>query len=146
MNETRAVRYAQEIGDELQAMGAAQRALWVAERGALDPVIRHLVHIRASQINGCNHCLDMHLKEARDDGETQERLDRIVVWPHASQFTEREKAALAWTEALTALDGATDLGPIRARLRASYSDREIGLLTVEVGLINFWNRVNVANH
>ncbi|SFU65833.1 alkylhydroperoxidase AhpD family core domain-containing protein [Polaromonas sp. YR568] len=117
----------------------------IAAQG-LDKKLQHLIHLRASQINGCAFCVKMHLREAREDGETQDRLDRIVVWAHVSDFTEAEKAALAWTEALTTLDHKTDYASLRGRLRASFTDKEIGALTANVGQINLWNRIQVSAH
>lgn len=112
----------------------------------LDKKLHHLIHLRASQINGCAFCVKMHLREAREDGETQDRLDRLVVWAHVSDFSEAEKAALAWTEALTELDHKTDYASLRGRLRAFFSDREIGALTATIGMINLWNRIQVSAH
>lgn len=88
----------------------------------------------------------MHTKEARQDGETTERLDRVVVWEHVDDFSEREKAALAWTEALTLLRGSTDDAALRARLREHFTDKEIGVLTSIVAMINLWNRIQVSRH
>ena len=112
----------------------------------LDKKLHHLIHLRASQINGCAFCVKMHLREAREDGETQDRLDRLVVWAHVSDFSEAEKAALAWTEALTTLDHKTDYASLRGRLRASFTDKEIGTLTANIGMINLWNRIQVSAH
>jgi len=117
----------------------------IAAQG-LDKKLQHLIHLRASQINGCAFCVKMHLREAREDGETQDRLDRIVVWAHVNDFTEAEKAALAWTEALTTLDHKTDYASLRGRLRASFTDKEIGALTANIGMINLWNRIQVSAH
>lgn len=117
----------------------------IAAQG-LDKKLQHLVHLRASQINGCAFCVKMHLREAREDGETQDRLDRLVVWAHVNDFSEAEKAALAWTEALTTLDHKTDYASLRGRLRASFSDKEIGTLTANIGMINLWNRIQVSAH
>src|SRR5262249_55033227 len=105
-----------------------------------------LVELRASQINGCAHCVNWHLRKARQDGETNERLDRVVVWHHADDFSARERAALAWTEALTTLDPHADLAALRAQLRAHFSDKEIAVLTATVAMINWWNRVQVSRH
>jgi len=88
----------------------------------------------------------MHLAEARQDGETQDRLDRVVVWEHVDEFDAREKAALAWTEALTYLDRGVDLEPLKQRLKQHFSDPEIVALTACVALINLWNRLMVATH
>lgn len=112
----------------------------------LDKKLHHLVHLRASQINGCGFCVKMHTREARQDGESNDRLDRLVVWAHVSDFSEAEKAALAWTEALTELHPKTDYASLRGRLRASFSDEQIGALTATIGMINLWNRIQVSAH
>jgi AhpD family alkylhydroperoxidase len=143
VSETRAVKYEQEIGDLVQAMASAQGAV---DTQVFDRKINHLVKLRASQINGCAFCIKMHTKEAREDGETNERLDRVIVWDHVHDFSDKEKAALAWTEALTVLDRKTDFGAIRARLRQHFSEREIGILTSIVAMINLWNRIQVSRH
>ena len=96
--------------------------------------------------NVCGFCVKMHTREARQDGETNDRLDRLVVWAHVSDFSEAEKAALAWTEALTLLDPKTDYASLRSRLRQSFSDEEIGALTATIGMINLWNRIQVSAH
>ncbi|MBZ5715229.1 carboxymuconolactone decarboxylase family protein [Nannocystis pusilla] len=93
-----------------------------------------------SQINGCAGCINMHLRDAPQHGETQDRLDRILVWDHADDFSEREEAALAWTESLTVLDRQTDCGPLRARLREHFCDEQVAAPIAIVGMINFWNR------
>jgi AhpD family alkylhydroperoxidase len=143
MNDTRAVKYEQEIADIVQGLVGAQG---VVDAQAFDRKLNHLVKLRASQINGCAHCIKMHTKEARQDGETNERLDRVIVWEHVHDFSEKEKAALAWTEALTVLDRKTDFGAIRARLRQHFTEKEIGVLTSIIGMINLWNRMQVSRH
>ncbi|HEX2885759.1 carboxymuconolactone decarboxylase family protein [Vineibacter terrae] len=143
MSETGAVKYEQVVPDVLQAMAGVHK---VMDTHGFDPMIRHLVQLRASQINGCAFCIKMHTKEARQDGETDERLDRVIVWRHVHDFSEREKAALAWTEALTRLDDNTDLGALRARLRRYFTEPEIGVLTAIVAMINLWNRIQVSRH
>ncbi|MGV3617456.1 MAG: carboxymuconolactone decarboxylase family protein [Fimbriimonas sp.] len=143
MSETSAVRYDKENPEILNALIGVEKLL--ASQG-IDPLLYHLVKLRASQINGCAFCVRMHTHEARKDGETNERLDRLVVWEHMSDFTEKEKAAFAWTEALTTLDKRTDYATLRARMRQHFSDAEIGTLTATVGMINLWNRTQVANH
>src|SRR3546814_17753060 len=88
----------------------------------------------------------MHTAESRRDGETSERLDRLVVWRHVDDFSEREKAALAWTEALTNLDPTADQTALKRRLAEHFSDSEIAALTAQIGLINLWNHLMVATH
>jgi len=112
----------------------------------LPRALHHLVQLRASQINACGYCVKMHTREARQDGETNERLDRLVAWEHVEDFTPAERAALAWTEALTVLDHRTDYAALRAQLREHFSDSQIGALTAEVAMINLWNRINISNH
>lgn len=140
---TAPVRIDLAIPDVLPALFKVSET--IAAQG-LDKKLQHLIHLRASQINGCAFCVKMHLREAREDGETQDRLDRLVVWAHVNDFTEAEKAALAWTEALTTLDHKTDYASLRGRLRQSFSDKEIGTLTANIGMINLWNRIQVSAH
>ena len=104
----------------------------------------HLLKLRASQINGCAYCIDMHVKEALDDGEDAQRLHLLTAWRESPLFDERERALLAWTEALTLLPqtGAPDAD--YARLREHFSDADIVKLTVAIATINVWNRLNVA--
>ncbi len=106
----------------------------------------HLVALRASQINQCAFCVKMHVREALQDGETQERIDRLIVWRHVSDFTEKEKAAFAWVEALTSLKNDGDNASLRSDLRQFFSEKELTLLTAKVAMINLWNRIQVANH
>lgn len=106
----------------------------------------HLVALRASQINQCAFCVKMHIREALQDGETQERIDRLIVWRHVSDFTEKEKAAFAWVEALTSLKNDSDNASLRSDLRQYFSEKELALLTAKVAMINLWNRIQVANH
>lgn len=143
MSEMKPVAYEQTILDLLRYLGNATPLI---EAHGLDETIKNLVLLRASQINGCAWCLDMHLKEARAAGETDDRLDRIVVWEHSGRFDDREKAALAWTDALTELEPKTNYGILRTRLREHFSEEQIGALTVAVGVINMWNRINVSKH
>ena len=143
MSNTKAVKYEQEIGD---IFGALVNVHQVMDAHGFDRKLQHLVVLRASQINGCGFCVKMHTKEARDDGETNEKLDRLVVWKHVSDFSEREQAALAWAEALTELDAKTEYGTLRARLREHFNENEIGVLTAAVGMVNFWNRMQVSRH
>jgi AhpD family alkylhydroperoxidase len=111
---------------------------------SIEESIRHLVHIRASQLNGCTFCVDMHVKQATIHGERAIRLHHIAVWRESNLFEPRERAALAWTEALTRIapEGITD--ELYERVRGQYSEKEISDLTFVVVTINAWNRVNVA--
>src|SRR3546814_8279687 len=94
MLQTNAFDYQKQIPRIIAAMAAAEKE--IGDHG-LDPLLRHLVKLRASQINGCAFCVKMHTAESRRDGETSERLARLVVWRHVDAFSEHEKADLAWT-------------------------------------------------
>ena len=137
------VDYQREIPDLLQPMIALQGQI---ERHGIDKKLLYLVKLRASQINGCAHCVKMHTHESRAIGETNERLDHLVAWKHLGGYTDRERAALAWTEALTRLDREPEPAPLRAELRRHFTDKEIGALTAAVAMINFWNRIAISRH
>lgn len=112
----------------------------------LDHALSVLIELRASQINECAYCVGLHLGQARKIGLPQAKLDALVVWRDADHFTPAERAVLAWTEALTRLDRDTDLARLRSDLRGHFSDREIGILTADIGMINLWNRVQRSQH
>lgn len=106
--------------------------------------VGELVDIRASQINGCGFCLDMHVKQARIAGERELRLHHIAIWRESTLFSPRERAALAWTEAVTTLSAQGVSDAVYDEARAQLSEREISDLTLLVVGINGWNRLNVA--
>lgn len=109
----------------------------------LEPSLQELVKIRASQINGCAMCLGIHTVEARRQGESEIRLHLLPGWREAPHFTAREKAALAWTEALTILDHDKS-GEAYELIEAQFTEAERVALTLLVGVINTWNRINVG--
>ncbi len=88
----------------------------------------------------------MHTQEALDAGETQERLQRLTVWRHVDDYSPAEKAAFAWTEALTSLNVDTNYEALRSELRRHFEDAEISAITAAIAMINLWNRVQVSNH
>lgn len=110
----------------------------------IDQQIYDLVDIRASQLNGCACCLDMHVKEAKIHGERELRLHHVSIWRESSLFSPRERAALAWTEILTRLPEHGVSDEIYAQTRAQFTEKELADLTFLVMCINAWNRVNVA--
>jgi AhpD family alkylhydroperoxidase len=112
--------------------------------GSIEESIRDLVAIRASQINGCGFCLDMHVKQAVIHGERALRLHHLAAWRESTLFIPRERAALAWTEALTTLSPQGVPDEIYERVRTQLSEKELTDLTYEIMAINAWNRVNVA--
>jgi len=114
------------------------------KNGAIEQSISDLVDIRASQINGCTFCLDMHSKEARIHGERELRLYHIAAWRESTLFSPRERAALAWTEVLTKLPETGVSDEIYERVRGQLSEKEISDLTFQIMAINMWNRASVA--
>lgn len=114
------------------------------KKSAIEESIRSLVEIRASQLNGCAFCLDMHVKEATMYGERALRLYHVAIWRESKLFTPRERAALAWTEALTQLSAHGVSDEIYARVRGELSEKELSDLTFQVMIINAWNRVSVG--
>jgi AhpD family alkylhydroperoxidase len=136
------------ISRDAPALYRAQAALDRAVReSALDTALYELVKIRASQINGCAYCIDMHTRQARADGETEQRLYAIAAWRESPLFSDRERAAFAPTDALTLLagdDGRLD----RAYGQAAehFSTDELAALLYGIASINSWNRLAVATH
>lgn len=110
----------------------------------LEPALLELVRMRASQVNGCAYCLDMHSKDARAAGETEQRLYLLGAWREAPMYTERERAALAWTEAVTCLAEGHVPDDVYAAARAHFSEQELADLTLAVVAINGWNRLAIA--
>ncbi|WP_374310053.1 carboxymuconolactone decarboxylase family protein [Dongia sp.] len=112
----------------------------------LDHTILELVKTRASQINGCAYCLHMHTKDARAMGETEMRLYLLSAWRESPLYNERERAALAWTEALTTLDGKSVSESEYRAMAAQFTPEEQVQLTLAITVINSWNRINVGFH
>lgn len=114
------------------------------KNSAIEQEIQHLVHIRASQMNGCAFCLDMHVKEAKIDGEKELRLHHLAIWHESPLFSSRERAALAWTEVLTNLPARGVSDDIYEQVRREFSEKEIADLTFSIMAINAWNRASIA--
>ncbi|WP_216825507.1 carboxymuconolactone decarboxylase family protein [Kiloniella sp. EL199] len=117
----------------------------MAERG-LAHSLSALIELRASQMNQCAYCVDMHISDARKAGVSQEKLDKVIVWRHVDVFSAPERAALAWTEVLTIFDSKTNYAKLRSELREHFSDKEITVITTDIGMINLWNRVQISKH
>jgi AhpD family alkylhydroperoxidase len=131
-------------GKYLDVMKAMQSLSATFEGSTLEPALLELVKIRASQMNGCGFCLDMHTKEARHAGETEQRLYMVSVWREAPIYSEREKAALAWAEAVTKLENQQVPDQVYEQARAQFNEEELVRLTMAVVAINGWNRINCA--
>jgi AhpD family alkylhydroperoxidase len=128
------------VMDALQRLGKATGS------DVLAPVTRKLVELRASQINGCGVCVDMHAKELKKAGESDERIFAVGAWRHTRFFTDAERAALALTEALTRLSDQPDPVPdaLWAEATRHYDERSLAALLVSIAQINVWNRLNAA--
>lgn len=135
--------------DYLKVSPGARHALlalqqYVNQESGLEPKLLALIEMRASQINGCAFCLNMHSKEARQQGETEQRLYLLTAWRETELFTPRERAALAWTEAVTLVASSQVPDEVYEQARKEFSETELIGLTMAVIAINDWNRVNVA--
>lgn len=113
-------------------------------KSPLEHSLVHLVKMRASQINGCAYCLDMHSKEARAQGESEQRLYTLDAWRETPFFSERERAALAWTEAVTLITEGHVPDALYEETRQQFSEDEMVSLTMAVVAINGWNRLSIA--
>jgi len=133
--------------DLLTAAPVAMR-VWtgaaIAIAASLEPSLVELVKIRASQINGCANCINMHATKARSRGETEQRIYLLSAWREAPCYTERERAALGWTEALTRLSEGHTHESVYGALKAQFSDEEQVKLTLVINIINGWNRLAVG--
>jgi AhpD family alkylhydroperoxidase len=138
---TQRIDYARRSPKVVQGMLALKA---VIARSGLEPSLIHLVEMRASQINGCGYCLDMHSQDARAAGETEQRLYLLDAWREAPFYTEREQAALAWTEAVTRLSDGQVPDSVYEIARAQFDEDELANLTLAVVAINGWNRLNIA--
>ena len=110
----------------------------------LEPALINLVKMRASQINGCAYCLDMHSKAARAAGETEQRLYLLDAWRESPFYSARERAALAWTEAVTLVADGHVPDEVYAQARESFDETEIVKLTLAIVVINGWNRLSIS--
>jgi AhpD family alkylhydroperoxidase len=135
------MNYFAKAPELMKAMIALESAV---KDSGFDHKLLHLVKLRASQINGCAYCVDMHVKEARNDGETEQRIHLISAWRESPLFTDRERAALEWTEALTLLPQSRAADEFYDPLKDHFSDVEIVQLTMLIGVINTWNRLAVG--
>ena len=110
----------------------------------LEESLLNLMHLRASQINGCAYCLDMHWKELRASGENEQRLYSLDAWRESPFYTDRKRAALEWTEALTLITNGHVPDEVYDEVRQHFNDKELSDLTLAVVTINGWNRLNIS--
>ena len=134
--------------DYYTASPEALKAIMLLEAANFDLCVEkrlmELIKLRVSQLNDCAFCADMHATEARKNGESPRRLHSLVVWQASSLFTERERAALAWCDAVTLLDQPSVLDALYEQLCAQFTEREVVDLTVGIATINCWNRIAVS--
>jgi AhpD family alkylhydroperoxidase len=135
------INYAAASPGLLQAMMGLEN--YVRECG-LEAALLELVKLRASQINGCAYCIDMHTKDARARGETEQRLYLLNAWREAPFYTERERAALEWAEAVTLVSDGHVPDEVYERVSAHFSEKELADLTLAVVAINGWNRLCIS--
>src|SRR6516162_9176815 len=114
------------------------------QKSGLDPKLRHLIKVRASQINGCAYCIDMHWKDARAAGESEQRLYGLNAWEESPYYTDRERAALAWTESVTQVSSTHVPDEVFAEAQKHFSEKEIVDLTYAISTINAWNRIAIS--
>jgi AhpD family alkylhydroperoxidase len=127
--------------EALQAMYALEHAI---RQGGLETKLLELVRMRASQLNGCAFCLDMHSKDARAEGETEQRLYGLNAWRETPYYTDRERAALEWTEAITLISRDQVPDEVYEQVRKQFSESELGILTLAAASINSWNRIAIS--
>ncbi len=137
----RRLNYVKAAPDVYQGMLALQG---VVDKSGLEKPLLELIKIRASQINKCAYCLHMHTRDARKGGESEERIYLLEAWRESPLYTARERAALAWTEALTLLPQTGAPDDVYAEVAAQFSEPEIANLTLAISAINMWNRFGVG--
>jgi AhpD family alkylhydroperoxidase len=135
------IDYAKASPDVVKAMFGLEKYLRTC---GLEHSLLHLVKMRASQINGCAYCLDMHSKDARAGGETEQRLYVLNAWHEAPFYTDRERAALAWTDALTLIADTHAPDEVYEQVREQFDEKELMDLTLAITTINAWNRIAIS--
>lgn len=141
MNMQARLNFFSEAPEQMKAVMALKQAI---DECGLERTLIHLVNLRASQINGCSYCVDMHSREAREDGASEQRVFLVAAWKESPLFTERERAALAWVECVTRVaDGGVPESLYQYACK-HFSASELARLTVAIGLINTFNRLCVA--
>lgn len=136
------VNHFQTVPDLIKSLSATSFAL---EKTSIDPLIKCLIDIRASQINGCAFCLDMHTKQAKIKGERELRLYHVAIWRESPLFSAKEKAALSLTEALTQISSEGVDDELYQHVLEHFTEEEVSEITFAIGLINMWNRLQILS-
>ena len=135
------IHYAKHAPGVYDAMDALDTYL---NASPVDQRLLHLIRLRASQVNGCAYCIDMHWKDLKALGDTDQRLYGLDAWRESPYYTDKERAALAWTESVTFIaQGQAPDGPFE-ELKKQFNEREVGDITLAVATINAWNRLSIA--
>jgi AhpD family alkylhydroperoxidase len=135
------IHYQNVAPEALQTLYALEKYV---RKSGLEPALIDLVKLRASQLNGCAYCVDMHSKDLRAAGESEERIFTLPVWRESPFYTDRERAAPAWTEALTNIQDGHAPGDVYAWARQQFSEKELVDLTMAIIAINGWNRLAIS--
>ena len=135
------IEYATVAPGAMQAMGGLEAYVRHSE---LEPAVLELVRLRASQLNGCAYCIDMHTKDARARGESEQRLYALTAWRETPFYTERERAALAWAEAVTLISQDHVPDGVFDQAREHFTEKELVDLTMAIIAINGWNRLAIG--
>ena len=139
---THRMNYASASPEALRPLYEAGR--YLRSKTTLESSLLHLVNLRASQMNGCAFCIAMHWREGRESGLSDDQMHGLLAWREASWYSERERAALAWTEAITDIAHSQARDDVYAEVRGSFSEREVVDLTLAISTINSWNRFMIA--
>src|ERR1700757_2189546 len=135
------MNFFQVAPDTIKALSALEAQV---QASGLEQSLIELVKTRASQINGCAYCINMHTADARKHGETEQRLYLLSAWRESPVYSDRERAALAWTEAVTLISETHAPDDVYAELRGQFSEEEVVKLTVAIAAINAWNRIAIS--
>ncbi len=135
------INYAKAAPGVYEAMDALDQYLAAC---GLDASLLHLVRLRASQLNGCAYCIDMHWKDLRALGDSELRLCSLDAWRECPYYSERERAALAWTEAVTSIADGHAPDAVHEAVRTHFTEKELSDLTLALATINAWNRLSIA--
>lgn len=137
------IEYARVAPGAVEAMRALEKYIRTC---GIEPNLLELIKIRASQINGCSYCLDMHTKDARAQGETEQRIYALNAWRETPFFSEKERAALAWTESVTQVSTSHVPDKVYEIARRHFDEKELVNITIAIVAINGWNRLAVSFH
>lgn len=138
------MNYPQLLSKEVQHLMSLEG---LVEKSGLPLNLIELIKLRASVINGCAYCVSMHMRRLRQQGETELRIDLVSAWREAPCYTERERAAFEYTEELTRISQSQQISnELYAKMQKHFNDKELATLTLNIGLINIWNRLAIAFH